>query len=371
MTITIHHYYPLGSENIGDLLVAHALQTALRRHFGSATFVDFPANDRYRRSDKIVGMQGDNIERNNREADLVVVGGSNMLEPMKLSRNPKRHQGGWGVFTDVDSLRRLNVPILLVGMGTGSDWNKEIRPYTSRATAEIKLLHSKAFAAAVRDQKTVEKLEELHLKAICTGCPVTFLTDRPVTAADTSRPLIVSLPPSRILRTWKGWWFMRQTAEYLRWLRRKGIPHVVSLHQDADLKVLPNWLPADTPTFHTTRVDELIDRYEDSCGVIGFRLHAGLLALGLGKPIIPVGIDWRGQAFLETFGLQEISMQPSQWGQFAKLKRLTCQLMDGDKPLVERLDGQKRNFQDIYHKFLQQASISFKRQLPAPRTAAS
>src|SRR5437764_10573650 len=47
--LTVHHYFPLGSENVGDHLVARAIRAAVARHFahaGDVKFVDFPANDR-------------------------------------------------------------------------------------------------------------------------------------------------------------------------------------------------------------------------------------------------------------------------------------------------------------------------------------
>src|SRR5690242_14537700 len=113
----VHHYFPLGSENVGDHLVARAIRGAVRRHFGPAEFVDMPVNDRYRGTDRPIGLRGENLDHTNREADLVIVGGSNLLEPRKPRRDPSGgRRGGWGVFTDVDSIHRLRPPLLLLGM---------------------------------------------------------------------------------------------------------------------------------------------------------------------------------------------------------------------------------------------------------------
>ena len=97
-------------------------------------------------------------------------------------------------------------------------------------------------------------------------------------------------------------------------------------------------VPPGVDVFHTDDLDELIARFEDSCGVIGFRLHAGLLGLGLGKPIVPVGVDWRGLASIHTFQLWDLAIRPFRFGQASKLRRLTHMLLDGDPALFDRLD---------------------------------
>ena len=84
MTLKVHHYFPLGSDNIGDHLVARAIRGALARHFGAIDFVNMPVNDRYRAGDRTIGLLGNNVERSNREADMTVIGGSNLLEPRRL-----------------------------------------------------------------------------------------------------------------------------------------------------------------------------------------------------------------------------------------------------------------------------------------------
>ncbi len=252
MALIVHHYSPLGSTNVGDGLVTRAIRKAIPRHFGPCDFVDFPANDRYPGNDRVLGLCGENLERTNAEADLVIVGGSNMLE----ARKPRRSgilggsRSGWGVFTDLDSLRRLRVPLLLLGMGTGSSFGREIRPYLHPAADEIRLLHEKAFASAVRDQTTVEKLAEIGVKTECVGCPVTFLTDRPVRGVDPSDlPLLVSFPPPRIVERAGGRSFMKSAMHYIEWLRDRGTPIIVTLHDSEDIEPARRWTPEGVEIF--------------------------------------------------------------------------------------------------------------------------
>jgi len=372
MAITVHHYFPFGSTNVGDALVAHAIRTALPRHFGPIEVVPFPVNDRCKNSDLPFGLLGENLARTNTEADLVVIGGSNLLEPRRPVRpNHSKANWHWGVCTDVESLRSLRVPLLLLGMGSGSDWGQRIRSYSPRAAEEVRALHETAFASAVRDETTVRQLAEIGVNTRCTGCPVTFLTDRPVAPQTPSSPLLVSLPPARILKTWSGKWFMHQTMRYLRWLQRQGVALIATLHERADLEFAPHWVPRGIECFYTERVDELIGRYGDSCGVIGFRLHAALLALGLGKPIVPVSIDWRGRAFVRTFHLEDMALEPAAWCQFRKLRAWTLRLLRNDPSLLGRLQLEKERFRRSHHRFLAQAATRFDQLRPQRSLAAS
>ena len=362
MPIVVHHYFPLGSANVGDGLVARAIRQATTRHFGDCDFIDFPANERYPGSDRVLGLCGENLARTNREADLVIVGGSNMLK----ARKPRRKTmwgpvtGGWGVQTDLDSIAQLRVPLLLLGMGTGSSFGKRIRPYRSPAVDEIRLLHQKAFASAVRDRTTAEKLAEIGVSSECTGCPVTFLTPRPVRAVEQrDLPLLVSFPPPRIVQRIGGGSFMRQSMRYIQWLKDQGTPMVVTLHDTEDVQPAQEWVPKGVEIFCTTNLDELISRFESCRGVIGFRLHAALLGLGLGKPVVPVGVDWRGIAFIQTFGLEDVSIRAMRMGQFSKLRALTGRLLSDDEELIERLAQGKARFGARYDDFLSRAACAF------------
>ncbi len=359
--LTVHHYFPLGSTNIGDGLVARAIREAIPRHFGPCRFVDFPANDRYPGNDRVLGLRGDNLERTNAEAELVIVGGSNMLEARSRAATEfSAGSAGWGVFTDLDSIRQLRVPLLLLGMGTGSSFGRKVRPYLHPAVDEIRLLHQKAFAAAVRDLTTVEKLAEIGVKIECAGCPVTFLTDRPVHCVDDADlPLLVSFPPPRIVERAGGQSFMRSAMHYVQWLRERGTPLIVTLHDSEDLEPARRWAPKGVEIFCTNDLDSLIARFESCRGVIGFRLHAALLGLGLGKPVIPVGVDWRGIAFIETFGLGEFSVLATEPQPFAKMRLLTDRVLAGDAALIQPLDRGKSIFRERYERFLAEAARRF------------
>lgn len=352
--LVVHHYHPVGSRNVGEQLLARALRASVQKYFGPAEFLDIPVNQCYHGAGP-VGLVHENVSRSNAEADLVLIGGSNLLEPRQRTASEPR-ASGWGVSVDSEAIGRLSRPVMLVGLGTGSEFGSHIGRYSARAREEIRLLHMHSVAAAVRDMATAQRLAQIGVQADCVGSPSTFWTDRPVAPGDPQLPLIVSFPPSRILSRFGGKRFMSQAMQYVEWLRTSSVRVVVTVHEAADLDVVYQWVPWDTEVFYTHDVDELIARYENSRGVIGFRLQAALLGLGLGKPAILVGLDWRGLAAIQTFGLQHYSIRAFRWAQFLKLRQLTDMLLRGDPALVGRLDLVKARFSARYETFFREAA---------------
>ena len=357
MSLWVHHYCPQGTSNIGDDLVALALRQSLEHHLGPCSFTTISASERGPATLRPAGLCRENIERSNAEADLVLVGGSNLLEPRKGRR---REDCNIPLLLDGVALPRLRRPLMLAGMGTGSSFGKRIRSYTPRARANLRTLFNQAFAHAVRDATTVHRLGKIGIQTQCTGCPVTFLTDREVQAQDASLPLLVSLPPARILDRFLGPAFMRLALNYVNWLQAEGVPLVVTLHEAADREPAPRLLPSNVEIVYTEDLQELIARFEACRGVIGFRLHAALLGMGLGKPIIPIGVDWRGLGFIKTIGADDISIRPFRWGQLRKLQRLTRQLLDNDPLLLARLRLAKQSLHAGHEEFFRAAAQTFR-----------
>jgi polysaccharide pyruvyl transferase WcaK-like protein len=255
--------------------------------------------------------------------------------------------------------------VLLAGMGTGSSFGKGIRSYSLRARQSLHWLFANAIGHSVRDETTVQRLAQVGIVTHCTGCPVTFLTERPVTAQDARLSLLVSFPPARILKRFGGTSFMRLAMRYVGWLRAEGVPVVVTLHDEGDWPAAQAWVLPGIDIFCAQNVNELIARFEESRGVVGFRLHAGLLALGLGKPIVPVSFDWRGRAFVKTFGLSDVAARPFRFGQFSKLQRATCLLLENDPVYLARLDLIRHQYRERHEAFFRDAAQRLQRNAAA------
>lgn len=348
MSLVIHHYFPLNSKNTGDMLVAHAIHQTLRRALGDEIQIrSFAVNDRT--PDELTfGVRGPNLQRSNEEANLVVIGGSNLLEP--------RSRGRWGVTTDMASIASIQRPLVLIGMGTGSDFGKRVLRYREPARSEVIALHRKAALSAVRDEKTAECLRKLGIATLCAGCPVTFLTERAVTPeTNADSPLIVSMPPSRLLRNRAGRRFLALARTYMTQLRDRGdVPVLATLHDARDQSHVKYIIPDGVPWFFTDHLDQLMARFEACRGVIGFRLHAALLGLALGKPVLPVAVDWRGRGFIETAALESVSADPSRTRFVRELDVVTQRLLDNDAELLASLNSAKHRLAVRYDKLVLQ-----------------
>lgn len=374
--LVVHHYYPLGSGNVGDEMVALALRKHLVHHFGPCRFVDMPVNDRCTEPGRPIGLRGENLQRSNAEADLVVIGGSNLLEPRKPRYDPhtRRKVGRIGIDTDIGSLRQLKVPLLLVGMGSGSSFGQPMRDYEPDTIELLHELFGKAFAHDVRDATTASVLLCRGVKTTFTGCPVMFLTETRV-APQKDGPVAVSFPPFYIGRAVAGKLWLWQTFRFIRDLYHRGVPMAVTLHEDRDVDYVRRRLPTSIPVFWTDNPQEQIAFFTGVRGVVGFRLHAALLGLGLGKPVVPIGVDWRGRGMIRTFDAGQYAvMGDSPLLDGLSLRRrlldLTDLLVRGDPELAEFWAQAKVKALRAYHTFLTDAAGRFCR-LRQQRAAAA
>src|SRR5215217_4844605 len=170
----VHHFYPK-TRNVGDHFVQRGIERMIREVVPAATFTLFNVNSRGG-DETGYGLTRANVERANREADLVIVGGSNLYEGSL--RWP------WGVHVEAGALERLRVPLFLLGLGTGSDFLARARRPSRRAREEIRLINERADFSGVRDAPTLKWLRDLGVsKAELTGDPATFIFKRPARGA--------------------------------------------------------------------------------------------------------------------------------------------------------------------------------------------
>src|SRR5947208_17033962 len=108
----IHHFYPK-TRNVGDHFVQRGVERMIRALVPRATFDLFNVNSRGA-DETGYGLTRATVARANREADLIIVGGSNLYEGSLRWR--------WGVHLEPDALDDLCVPLFLVGIGTGSSF---------------------------------------------------------------------------------------------------------------------------------------------------------------------------------------------------------------------------------------------------------
>ncbi len=306
----IAHLYPKYRGNVGDLLVQRGIVQLLRRRLGEFDYTPLSTRDAGRVADEPRGITAESVDLLNRH-DLVVIGGSNLYEVAG---------GRWGVEVEPQALSRLTSAILLLGIGAGWSFAFPAFPELPPAIVEeVGALHARAVGSSVRDGLT-QRLLTRHGIGPCTvtGCPAAFLASEPL------RPVgrgVVGIPflPRRMYasasaspRRWNNPTHRRRRLatrfflELLERLPRLGYAVRVMVHDAADLPLAREI--AGSTCFYSEDPDRLLEAIGECDVIVGFRLHAGIAALGLGIPSIPVLLDGRNAAFAETLGLLEHSV---------------------------------------------------------------
>ncbi len=312
----IHHYVPFTS-NVGDLFVRDGIHLRLHEQFRGATIIELPANDPHRRSHEPVGLVGVNLARSNAEADLVIVGGSNLYE------GPE-----WRFITSVDAVQALRPPLAFIGLGIGSVRGQRERPLSEKSLAEIRVSHERALGVAVRDTNTVEFLHGLGLSCRMTACPATFVGRKPMHLSPVRR-VVVSAPPVRFLPKWghKGYVrsaLMRATfRDVLKSLAKQEIEFEVIAHDDRDVEYLGSLLSefGQKPLYLGNDPRPYYEHFQKADFAICYRLHMAISCLGWGVPFSLVNFDLRTEAFRNTYDIGEITYDAFKIGAMRQLIR--------------------------------------------------
>jgi len=342
LRMVVHHYVPFTS-NVGDLFVRDGIHQRLREVFPDVRIVELPANDPHRKSGVAVGLEGANLERTNAEADLVVVGGSNM------------YQGpDWRFNTNVDAIEQLRPPLAFIGLGVGSIRGRKARPLSERSRQEIQASHHKAIGVAVRDVDTVAFLADLGVKATLTGCPATFIGHERLKRSTPQR-VLVSAPPERFLPKWghKGFLsgkIMESTfKQVLQTLTESGISFDVVAQDAQDMRYLPPFLEpfGKKPLYFGMETKAYLDEFRAADLVVCYRLHMAIASLGMGVPFLLVNFDQRTAAFRNTFEAQAATFDAFGFFDQRRLARTVRTLGAPDAALLSAWEGAVRRRDEL------------------------
>ncbi len=301
----------------------------IRRIVPQASFELFDVNSRGKEPGEY-GLTSIAIERANNYADLIIVGGSNLYE------------GGfrwpWGVHLDTSALECLRVPLFLMGIGTGSNFDSSLHEPSRRARTEIKLLNQWATLSGVRDLTTLEWLQRLGVsKAKLLGDPATFIFNFPLREQESGGHVLITIPPHRVWSSKRGLWkarrFGRPIFEALvnlaRTLVENGEQVVVACNDPHELplasRLFDCWLPR--PVICPEDTQDYCEILSQSRVVVSGRLHTAAVAFSLGIPFLLIDLDHRTRGFLETYHLAHASVAPSRRNMGRLLKEHTNALL--------------------------------------------
>jgi hypothetical protein len=316
----------------------------IREIVPAATFELFNVNSRGD-DETGFGLTHETIERANREADLVIVGGSNLYEGSL--RWP------WGVHLEPDALGGLRVPLFLLGMGTGSDFLSRTHRPSRRAKSEIGLLNERADFSGVRDKLTLEWLRNLGVsKAEMTGDPATFIFNRPARDASDGFHVLFTMPPVRFWSGGRRFWRVRLRGRALfraevalaRSLAERGFEVVVACNDPTDLNLTHRLFGEQFGgrIVCPQSPEEYFQLLSDSRAVVTGRLHTAVVSFSLGVPFALIDADQRSHGFVETYQLGEWALKPAR-DFTARLSECAEKLLSDDaraawEPLIRKRD---------------------------------
>src|SRR5436190_20866307 len=338
----IHRFYPR-TNNIGDHFVQRGIEAMVRRIRPDATFELFDVNSRGR--DRVeYGLTHRAVERANREADAIIVGGSNLYEGSYRWR--------WGVHLETEALEKLRVPLLLLGIGSGSGFGAPLHHASRSAKKEIKLLNDHAQLSGARDLITLDWLHELGItKAKLTGDPAAFIFDE-LPRKNRVGHFLIAIPPRRFWSGLHQFWNVRTQGRAMfkalvslvRTLLKEGEDVVVACNDPLDLPrakslfdgILPDVVCPKTP-------EDYFQLLSTSRAVVSGRLHTAAVALSLAVPFVLLNVDQRTEGFLKTYQLESCGLEPSVDQIETALREQATKLMRGESSSAWEKSIEMRN----------------------------
>ncbi len=347
----IHHYCP-HTFNAGDHFVIRSIRQHLRRFLPGAVFIPKPCAFN-RGWGKPVRLTGENINFSNRYADAVIVGGSDQYNNWSLRILP-------------DEIRKLQPPLYFIGLGVSS---REIGapPHIEKKAyyEHIRLANEATRLSSVRDNHTRDFLVKLgYEKAVVTGCPAMYLFDDPFSLND-SDEVAITFPFPVVRRNNRGEFrrLLETVQLILKLVRARGLNPVISCHDDRDVPVAQGYFPEER-IFFSNYVDDFFSFYRQVRLVIGSRLHASILAAGMGKPFVNINLDARGKGFSDTFGLSDWNLDIGDPHLETRLRDRLEELLSGDLSALRAFYDVKNGYRRVFLDFMRQTAGDIRDRLP-------
>ncbi|MCK5741333.1 MAG: polysaccharide pyruvyl transferase family protein, partial [Chlorobi bacterium] len=218
---------------------------------------------------------------------------------------------------------------------------------------DIRAANEAAAMSSVRDQATSEFLTEQGVtKHIITGCPAMYLFDNKFELKDSNYCLLTF--PFPVIRDSNREMFNNLTIiikEVIKYLKSKGLKSIISCHDDRDVARAQEIFPEEQ-LFFSNYPEDYYDLYDNAVAVIGTRLHATILASGLGTPFININLDLRGKSFSETFGLENHNIDSNDPELMPKLFSGIDSILDNNLTALTDFYKVKSGYRNVFDKFM-------------------
>ena len=272
----------LSTRNVGDLFIEDSVKRILR--FDRATSFDVDPRKPILPAD---------LERINSTHAAVIVGTNLWYRDMpKASRWQFR----------LEDLQRIRVPIVPFGVGTTRHFGED-NAFEPETREQLQVMHASCVLGSARDPRTAQVLQDAGIHNVATtGCPTLFRSLKPtweLRRRNHTRQIVLTVR--------KG--HKRNVNTLLHLIKRRGLVPIVAAQQEDDLflsRTIPFFQKA-VPTLFRFELDPYLQLIDQSCGVIGWRLHGNMIHLAHGNPAMLFSNCSRGASFCEMFGLPTLA----------------------------------------------------------------
>ncbi|WP_374412872.1 polysaccharide pyruvyl transferase family protein [Novosphingobium colocasiae] len=302
------HYGVHRNGNAGDTALFAATRLLFENHLGRQDWIKLPVRSTVRPAD---------VERINRHAKAVLVGGGGLIIPDSVSAS----QSGWQWNIALADLKRLEVPLVLsaVGYNTFHGQSAFAQKFAEHVTETV----SRAAFVGLRNTGSIRSLaahlpDDLAAKLRFQPCPTTVLgklLPRYAQSGATARGrhLSINLAYDRAERRFNGKVeeCVAEIADAARHLASQGWRVTVALHDPRDRFFLPllrnSGLRFDVVDIAHARLPAILAFYQGVDLTIGMRGHGQMVPFGLGGMIFTLSSHPKMNYFLEDIG-------QTQWG---------------------------------------------------------
>ena len=273
----------IGTTNLGDHIIMDAVNRIADALFMDDFVINIPTHFSIHPKDLLKF----------RKYDAGIVGGTNLL------KNDTLNKSQWKV--GIKDLLVFRHKAVLLGVGW---WQYQHKPVSAYSRMMYKALLSTKYLHAVRDNYTLQKLNEIGINnVINTGCPTVWELDEPHCSQinpkkrDTVITTITDYmrdpeQDKRMLEILK-----KHYQSVYVWIQgSKDQPYIESL--TSDIRYIAPKLSA---------FDAFLEK--EPCEYVGTRLHAGIRALQKKRKSIIIGIDNRALEMRNDIGLNVLERQ--------------------------------------------------------------
>jgi len=262
-----------GSINLGNEMICEATRRIVRRLANNlevveSTFLKRPSFQEFQRINS---------------CDKAIFVGTNIFQ---------RHAVGWKWRTE--DLERIEVPYFLYGIGYSGPLQGETGEICDE-TRDLVDWCRKADGVGVRDPQTVRWLEHFGVRCELVGCPVLAYADSSTgIALGEGKPVLAI---RRMLLHDPGPETIAAQRSMVDWFFKEYPEGICIMQERPDLSLLRG-------RSVVTDFSKVVSVLSQARFVLSSRLHAGMIALALGRPAVFLAHDTRVDSFCEMVRLR-------------------------------------------------------------------